>query len=363
MAKIKCECHNYGECDIADNHEQIEVESTEMECPECHKPLYPIEDKTIPWWKTHKKQLMLGGGVLAVLAIVAGILFGTGIIGGQKVPPTITLSESNITLKVGERTQLKASMEPERKNATFTFKSSDPECVEVTDDGVIKALSKTKGATITVKLEDAPSVTAYCKVTVEEDTGATPIRLVETISINEPSATLKVGEKKTFTYNALPQDHVENITWTSSDESVAKVDTQTGEVTAVKAGTATIIVQTDTSGKTTSIIVTVEQSETVKKRQNDEKKPQPTTGTISLSYGKYTGAIKNGYPNGQGKLVYTTPRQINKYDTKGRMAQPGDYVQGVFVNGFFTIGKHYNSAGELIESINVGVADDVYESK
>ena len=88
-----------------------------------------------------------------------------------------------------------------------------------------------------------------------------------------------------------------------------------------------------------------------------------TSGTLSLSYGKYTGAIKNGYPNGQGKLVYTTSRQINKYDTKGRTAQPGDYVQGVFVNGFFTIGKHYNSAGDLIESINVGVADDVYESK
>lgn len=88
-----------------------------------------------------------------------------------------------------------------------------------------------------------------------------------------------------------------------------------------------------------------------------------SNGSLSLSYGKYTGAIKNGYPNGQGKLVYTTTRQINKYDAKGRTAQPGDYVQGVFVNGFFTIGKHYNSAGELIESINVGVADDVYESK
>ena len=88
-----------------------------------------------------------------------------------------------------------------------------------------------------------------------------------------------------------------------------------------------------------------------------------TNGSLTLSYGRYTGAIKNGYPNGQGKLVYTTSRQINKYDTKGRMAQAGDYVQGVFVNGFFTIGKHYNSAGELIESINVGVADDVYDSK
>lgn len=91
--------------------------------------------------------------------------------------------------------------------------------------------------------------------------------------------------------------------------------------------------------------------------------PTSTNGTLSLSYGTYTGAIKNGYPNGQGKLVYRTARQINKYDSKGRTAQPGDYVQGEFVNGFFTIGKHYNAQGELIESINVGVADGVYEAK
>ena len=320
MAKIKCECHNYGECDIADNHEQIEVESTEMECPECHKPLYPVEDKTIPWWKTHKKQLMLGGGVLAVLAIVAGILFGTGIIGGQKIPPTITLSESNITLKVGERTQLKASVEPESKNATFTFESSDPKSVEVTSGGVITALKKVTDATITAKLEDAPNVTAYCKVTVEEN--AAPVRLVETISINEPSTTLKVGEKKTFTYNAQPEDHVENITWTSSDESVAKVDTQTGEVTAVKAGTATITAQTDTSDKSVSVKVTV----TKVKEPDDGNKPdngnKPNDGNkpgkVDLGYGIYEGPRTNYQANGIGGTIrFTRPYSIDLKKASG----------------------------------------------
>lgn len=85
--------------------------------------------------------------------------------------------------------------------------------------------------------------------------------------------------------------------------------------------------------------------------------------SMTLSYGKYTGSIKGGYPNGTGKLVYSTTRQISKYDPQKRMAQPGDYVEGTFKNGFFTIGKHYNSAGELIEQINLGVADDVYEDK
>lgn len=87
------------------------------------------------------------------------------------------------------------------------------------------------------------------------------------------------------------------------------------------------------------------------------------SGTMKLSYGQYTGATKGGYPHGKGKLVYTTSRQINKYDSKARMAEAGDYVEGIFTNGFFTTGKHYNADGELIESITVGVAEGVYESK
>ncbi|MDE5782793.1 MAG: hypothetical protein K2H97_00515 [Prevotella sp.] len=90
---------------------------------------------------------------------------------------------------------------------------------------------------------------------------------------------------------------------------------------------------------------------------------QSSSGTLSLSYGTYTGAVKDGYPNGQGRLVYKTTRQISKYDSKGRTAQPGDYVQGEFVNGFITIGKHYNAQGELLGTINAGAPDGVYESK
>ena len=90
---------------------------------------------------------------------------------------------------------------------------------------------------------------------------------------------------------------------------------------------------------------------------------QAASGTLNLSYGSYTGQISDGYPNGTGRLVYNATRQINKYDSKKRMAQPGESVQGTFVNGFFTIGKHYDASGNLIEAINVGVVDGVYESK
>ena len=88
-----------------------------------------------------------------------------------------------------------------------------------------------------------------------------------------------------------------------------------------------------------------------------KKEPTKTTGTLNLSYGKYTGEIKNGKPNGQGRLVYTKEHLINKNDLKGRMAQSGESVQGIFVNGEITIGQYFDEAGNLISSLNFGVAD------
>lgn len=86
--------------------------------------------------------------------------------------------------------------------------------------------------------------------------------------------------------------------------------------------------------------------------------------TLNLSYGKYVGEVKGGYPNGMGRLTYNQTRTINRYDQKGRTANQGDYVIGEFVNGFLVQGKHYGADGNLIESLIIGVApEDVYEAK
>lgn len=94
--------------------------------------------------------------------------------------------------------------------------------------------------------------------------------------------------------------------------------------------------------------------------------PQKTTGNgnLTLSYGKYSGAIKNGYPHGQGKLIYTRSRVINRHDMKSREAQPDNYVIGEFHNGFVVYGKLYDANGNLLSSLNFGVSnEDSYDSK
>lgn len=86
--------------------------------------------------------------------------------------------------------------------------------------------------------------------------------------------------------------------------------------------------------------------------------------SLTLSYGKYKGEVQGGYPNGMGRLTYTKSRQINRYDSKGRTANEGDYVIGEFENGFLVQGKHYDADNNLVESLIIGSAPDgVYESK
>ena len=102
------------------------------------------------------------------------------------------------------------------------------------------------------------------------------------ISLNKTSLTLDVGKSYTLTKTVSPSNAVTPYTWSSSNTSVATVDSN-GKVTAKKAGTATITVKTS-NGKTANCKVTV-------------NLPTPqitsltnTSGGIKISWNKVSGA-------------------------------------------------------------------------
>lgn len=362
----KYKCMNIGNCDNANTGKVFEIaEGEKLECPECHKDLL-TEVKGTPW-----KKLAI---IVAAVVLLAGAGFGIySLMGGGPEIAKIKLDPKGITLEVGQRDVIKATVVDkdgnEIKDAKVAYKWNvkDEQVASVTQGGEVAALKKGK-TSITVKIEGDDEHRATCQVEVKQGETLPPPppedTLITAISItNAADFSLKKGGSQQLQYQATPEPNSETPVWVSSDPSVATVDA-TGLVTAVKKGNAQICVKARNVASAPVLVTVTEEKTKEKEEKTKEKEEKVTTGTSRLSYGTYTGQIKNGRPHGQGRLVYKTSRQISRFDTKGRIAQAGESVQGTFVNGFFTIGKHYDANGNLIESLNIGTpVNGVFESK
>ena len=81
---------------------------------------------------------------------------------------------------------------------------------------------------------------------------------VTSVSVSPTSITLTEGESKALSATVSPADATDkSVTWSSSAPEVASV-TASGNVTALKAGSATITVKTTDGGKTATCSVTVQ---------------------------------------------------------------------------------------------------------
>ena len=94
------------------------------------------------------------------------------------------------------------------------------------------------------------------KILIDEETVTNPVKVTD-IKLNKTSLTLLEGESETLEAMINPSDATDKtVTWESSNSSVATVD-ETGNVTAVSAGTATITVKTKDGSKEATCKLTV----------------------------------------------------------------------------------------------------------
>lgn len=83
--------------------------------------------------------------------------------------------------------------------------------------------------------------------------------------------------------------------------------------------------------------------------------PQPTTTVHKLSYGTWKGGWKNGQPHGEGTMTYSVETVIDSRDSKGRVAQPGEYIIGEWDNGHLVHGRWFKN-DQSKERIVIGKA-------
>ncbi|WP_407723430.1 extracellular solute-binding protein [Ruminococcus sp. JL13D9] len=164
---------------------------------------------------------------------------------------SIKLSQTSLSLTLGNSKTLSATVTPSNAdNKVLQWSSSNTKVATVNQSGKVTSVS-TGTATIYAKASDGSGKQAACSVTVNG------IK-VSLITVSPTAVSLKPGKTKSITATVSPSN-AENKTlqWTSSNTKVATVN-QSGTVTAVSDGTATIYAKaTDGSGKQATCSVTV----------------------------------------------------------------------------------------------------------
>ena len=147
----------------------------------------------------------------------------------------ITLSESEIELEEGWSKMLTVTVNPEGVMATDAVWSTSDAEVATVSDGVVRAVGEGE-CTVTAELGGKA---ASCKVKVIPASQGNIA--VTAVTLDKTEASIAEGETLQLTATVMPENATyKELSWKSSDTSVATVDAQ-GLVTAVKPGEAEII--------------------------------------------------------------------------------------------------------------------------
>lgn len=259
----------------------------------------------------------------------------------QTKPVTnVTLEPNTLTLEVGKSETLTAKVEPsDATNQNVKWESNNPDIVTVEQDGTVRAVGVGEAA-ITAKAGDK---TATCTVTVAKADVA-----VESVTLTPSSLALTVGQEGTLTATVSPDNATDRtVTWESNATNVATVD-NSGKVTAVSEGTATITAKAGEQTATCTVTVT----------KVDVKVTQITiSGKNTLNVNETTTLIANVQPGDatNNTVVWTSenPDVVKVENGKVTALMPGQAVikataqDGSNTVGMFTIKVNVSNVDTL----------------
>ena len=283
----------------------------------------------------------VGDGDATIMATVDGVSATTDTI--TVTTPVVkvsgvSLSASNLKLAVGgEPSTLTATVEPNNAtNKNVSWSSSDPEVATVAD-GVVTPV-KAGAATITVTTEDG-EYSATCKVTV--------IQPATGITLDKQKVTLVGAATEQLKATVVPAEADQTVVWKSSNESVATVD-QTGKVTSVSKGAATITASTEDGTYSQDCAVTVSNPATsLTVDQSSLNLAKGEEGTVKASL---AGALAGEVDETKLALDDTGSSKAFKVVDNG----DGSYTVTALKNGS---GSFVITAGSLSQPVSVSVTN------
>ncbi|MCH5297835.1 MAG: YARHG domain-containing protein [Ruminococcus sp.] len=302
----------------------------------------------------------LAGKYLVILLIISIIPFMLCSCGGfseafdkEKEITSISLSENDINLTVGESRVIEAKAYPEDSiNKVLTWTSSNDEIATV-KGGTITAK---KAGSVVVKVEAQNGVNASCNVTVTE-------REITKITLSDETATLKVGQTIQIEAKVTPVGaKTDELVWSSDAQDIAKVNSS-GYVTGVNAGIANIVCKTP-NGVEASCTVTVRAA--IQATASSTSPTQPTTDDETeptkarsdsnnsvLSNHKYNGCI---FPDSSSRKL--TVSEVSKLsDSEAQQAINEIYARNGYIFKTESIQEYFEAQSWYTPRGKVDIGD------
>lgn len=239
-----------------------------------------------------------------------------GIKGETILSTSISLNKTSDSLVTGQEETLLATIAPENAtNKSITWSSSNSSIASVDTLGKVKAL-KAGTATITATTQDGSSLSAACTIKISQ--------LATGIVLNKTVDSLVVGQIDTLSVLVSPRDTTnKNVKWSSSDPDIATVD-DSGKITAIKTGTATITATVDdgrnlhapcivhvtdllTKKKKADIVITLDNSMNINKDTFKDKLNQYIESKLKGSDVDYTLQSIEGYKSKKVLIIQDQP--------------------------------------------------------
>ena len=168
-----------------------------------------------------------------------------------------------------------------KEDITNKYQASDLSNVEITFDDKDVDYSKAGEYTANVFAKDANDNVSYMEVKV--------IITEPTIDFNVSVLSLNIGDE--YTIEAKIDGKDKEIKWSSSDESIVKVDN--GKVTAIKAGKATIKAKANDVEKTCDVTVKEKAAQQHQQKNSTNKNSSNSSTNVTQSESNMASASSN----------------------------------------------------------------------
>ncbi len=192
------------------------------------------------------------------------------------------------------------------------------ECGFITNQAEFKKLCTSSyqskvAARMAVAIEDyLDSMGAGSSLTGTQTVGSTDLADPTGITLEPTTLTLAVGESASLTASIKPANADPTIAWTTSDAKIAKVD-ETGKVTGVKVGKATITATTS-NGKKATCEVTVTEAYTITLNKTELSLVEAASETLSATVKQGSTTVTSQ------KLVWKSDNtKVAKVDSSGKV--------------------------------------------